>query len=47
MTGQDRELLVAQIGEAESRLALAQTRNETLSGMLAFMNGTMWFSRIC
>jgi len=40
VTGKDRELLVAQIGEAESRLALAQTRNETLSGMLAFMNGS-------
>src|SRR4051812_4075480 len=40
VTGKDRELLVAQIAEAESRLALAQTRNETLSGMLAFMNGS-------
>src|SRR4051794_28138381 len=39
-TGHDRELLAAQIGEAESRLALAQTRNETLSGMLTFMNGS-------
>jgi small-conductance mechanosensitive channel len=40
VTGSDRELLSAQIAEAESRVALAQTRNETLSGMLAFMNGS-------
>jgi small-conductance mechanosensitive channel len=40
VTGRDRELLSAQIAEAESRVALAQTRNETLSGMLAFMNGS-------
>jgi len=39
-TGHDRELLTARIAEAESRVALAQTRNETLSGMLAFVNGT-------
>ncbi|HEX3577573.1 MAG TPA: hypothetical protein VHY33_03335, partial [Thermoanaerobaculia bacterium] len=40
VTGKNGELLVAQIAEAESRLALAQTRNETLSAMLAFMNGS-------
>jgi small-conductance mechanosensitive channel len=39
-TGHDRELLTARIAEAESRLAMAQTRNETLSGMLAFINGS-------
>jgi small-conductance mechanosensitive channel len=39
-TGHDRELLDARIAEAESRLALAQTRNETLSGMLAFINNS-------
>jgi len=39
-SGHDRELLAARIAEAESRVALAQTRNETLSGMLAFVNGT-------
>ncbi|HEV7484827.1 MAG TPA: mechanosensitive ion channel family protein [Thermoanaerobaculia bacterium] len=38
--GHDRELLAARIAEAESRLALAQTRNETLSGMLAFINSS-------
>jgi small-conductance mechanosensitive channel len=38
--GHDRELLAARIAEAESRLALAQTRNETFSGMLAFLNGS-------
>ena len=39
-TGHGRELLAARIGEAESRLALAQTRNETFSGMLAFINSS-------
>jgi small-conductance mechanosensitive channel len=37
-TGHDRELLASRIAEAESRLALTKTRNETLSGMVAFIN---------
>ncbi|HEV7429241.1 MAG TPA: mechanosensitive ion channel family protein [Thermoanaerobaculia bacterium] len=39
-SGHDRDVLAAQIAEAESRLTLAQTRNETLSGMLAFLNNS-------
>jgi small-conductance mechanosensitive channel len=39
-TGHDRELIEAQLGEAQSRLALDATRNETLSGIVTFINGS-------
>ncbi|MCU1246009.1 MAG: hypothetical protein JWN02_1919 [Acidobacteria bacterium] len=39
-TGKERELIESEIAEAESRLALDAARNETLSGIILFINGT-------